>query len=72
MENKNFNNHLKEFCERKNITAYELSKITGISQTYCYRLLKNEMTNPSLKIVRQIAVSINLNYEGFLNNTELY
>lgn len=72
MENKEFTEYLKEYCLKKSITAYELSNLTGISRTYCYRLLRGEMKNPSLKIVRQISVILNLNYEDFLNNTELY
>lgn len=72
MENKDFTEYLKEFCLKKGITAYELSEITGISRTYCYRLLKGEMKNPSLKIIRTINVTLNLNYEDFLNNTTLY
>lgn len=72
MEEKEFIDYLIEFCKRRSITAYELSKTTGVSQTYCYKLLKGEMKNPSLKIVRLISVTMNLNYEEFLNNTTLY
>lgn len=72
MENKEFTEYLKEYCINKGITAYELSELTGISRTYCYRLIKGEMTNPSLRIIRQINVTLNLNYEDFLNNTNLY
>ena len=40
--------------------------------TYCYKLLKGQMKNPSIKIIRQIGVSMKLNYEDFLNDVELY
>lgn len=72
LENEQFTDYLIKYCEKKRITAYELSKITGVSQTYCYRLLKGQMKNPSLKIVRLIGVTMKLNYEDYLNNTELY
>lgn len=72
MENKHFTDYLIEYCDKKRITAYELSKITGISKTYCYKLLKKEMENPSIKIIRQIGVTMNLNYEDFLNDVTLY
>lgn len=72
LENIQFIDYLIEYCERKKITAYELSKITGLSKTYCYRLLKKEMNNPSLKVIRLIGVSMNLNYEDFLNNVTLF
>lgn len=72
MENKQFTEYLIEYCEKKRITAYELSKITGISKTYCYKLLKKEMENPSIKTIRQIGITMNLNYEDFLNNITLY
>lgn len=72
MENKHFTDYLIEYCDKKRITAYELSKITGISKTYCYKLLKKEMENPSIKIIRQIGVTMNINYEDFLNDVTLY
>lgn len=72
LENKHFTDYLIEYCDKKRITAYELSKITGISKTYCYKLLKKEMENPSIKIIRQIGVTMNLNYEDFLNDVTLY
>lgn len=72
LENKQFTEYLIEYCEKKRITAYELSKITGISKTYCYKLLKKEMENPSIKTIRQIGITMNLNYEDFLNNITLY
>lgn len=72
LENKHFTDYLIEYCDKKRITAYELSKITGISKTYCYKLLKKEMENPSIKIIRQIGVTMNINYEDFLNDVTLY
>ena len=72
MESKHFTDYLIEYCDKKRITAYELSKITGISKTYCYKLLKKEMENPSIKIIRQIGVTMNINYEDFLNDVTLY
>lgn len=70
--NKQFTEYLQEYCEMKQITAYELANITGVSRTYCYKLLKGQMKNPSIKIIRQIGVTMKLNYEEFLNDVELY
>lgn len=70
--NKQFTEYLIEYCKKKRITAYELSNRTGVSMTYCYKLLKGQMKNPSIKIIRQIGVSMKLNYEDFLNDVELY
>lgn len=72
LEYKQFTEYLIEYCDKKRITAYELSKLTGISKTYCYKLLKGEMKNPSIKVIRQISVTMKLNYEDYLNDVSLY
>lgn len=71
MNHMQFTDYLIEYCDKKRITAYQLSKITGVSMTYCYRLLRGEMNNPSIKIIRQIGITMKLNYEQFLNNIEI-
>ena len=52
---------LQEYCKKNNITAYKLSKITGLSNTYCYRLLKGTMTNPSITTINKISRALDLN-----------
>ena len=51
---------LQSYCKENNITAYKLSKLTGISITYSYRLLKGEMNNPSLSIINKITRSLDI------------
>ncbi|MGL4107035.1 helix-turn-helix domain-containing protein [Clostridium sp. LP20] len=52
------NEKLRQYCLEHNINAYKLSKITGVSMTYCYRLLKDEMDNPSISTLNRIAIAL--------------
>lgn len=46
---------IKNIREKKNITIYRLSKITGINRPYLTQLENNKKFNPSLKIMYKIA-----------------
>ena len=43
-----------EYCKKNGITAYMLSRYTNVSPTYCYKLLRREMKNPSNWIANRI------------------
>ena len=60
---------LQDYCKNNNITAYKLSKITGLSNTYCYRLLKGTMTNPSITTINKISkgLGLNIKIKGWCN-----
>ena len=72
MESIEFTKYLKMYCKKKGITAYELSHMSGVSMSYCYRLLNGEMKNPSLRIVRDLSYALDINYEQFLNNITVH
>jgi len=57
---------LKKYCRKNNITAYNLSKISGVSLTYCYRLLRGEMNNPSISTINRIAIALEVEVSDFL------
>ncbi|WP_396136465.1 helix-turn-helix domain-containing protein [Clostridium sp. SHJSY1] len=57
--------YLQKYCKENNITAYKLSRISGVSNTYCYRLLRGEMNNPSISTINRIAISLGLNVGDF-------
>lgn len=46
---------IKNIREKKNMTLYRLSKITGINRPYLTQLENNQKFNPSLKIMYKIA-----------------
>ncbi len=46
---------IKNIREKKNITIYRLSKITGISRPYLTQLENNKKFNPSLATMYKIA-----------------
>ena len=46
---------IKNIREKKNITIYRLSKMTGINRPYLTQLENNKKFNPSLKIMYKIA-----------------
>jgi len=56
---------LQKYCEDNNITAYRLSKISGVSLTYSYRLLRGEMNNPSIGTMNRIAMAFDLEIRDF-------
>lgn len=46
---------IKNIRERKNLTIYKLSKMTGINRSYLTQLENNKKFNPSLKTMYAIA-----------------
>lgn len=60
------NEKLKKYCEENSISAYKLSKLSGVSMTYCYRLLKDEMKNPSISTLNRIAIALGVKIEELL------
>lgn len=46
---------IKNIRERKNLTIYKLSKMTGINRSYLTQLENNKKFNPSLKTMYSIA-----------------
>ena len=51
---------IKNVREKKNITLYRLSKITGINRPYLTQLENNKKFNPSLSTMYKIANALNV------------
>lgn len=66
-----FVNYLREYCEKNYITAYELSKKSDVSMTYCYRLLGGQMENPSIKVIIKISQALDISYSQFFTNMKI-
>lgn len=60
------NEKLKIYCSDHNINAYRLSKLSGVSLTYCYRLVKDEMDNPSISTLNRIALGLGIDVKELL------
>lgn len=52
---------IKNIRLNKKITIYELSKSTGLSRTYIRNLENNKRTNPTLKVLLDIANALDVN-----------
>ena len=61
---------MQKYCKKNNITAYKLSKISGVSLTYCYRLLRGEMNNPSISTINRIAIALGLEIGDFFREDD--
>ncbi|MBQ9658041.1 MAG: helix-turn-helix domain-containing protein [Clostridia bacterium] len=60
---------IKEVREKKNITLYKLSKLTGISRTYLTELENNKKTNPSLETMYKISLALNVSIRSLFYST---
>lgn len=47
---------IKDIREEKEISLYQLSKMTGISYSYLFDLENNRKDNPTLKVLHKISI----------------
>ena len=52
---------IKEIREKKDITLYRLSKMTGLSRTYLRNLENNKKNNPTIESLNKIAIALKVN-----------
>lgn len=52
--------NIKKIREKKNITIYKLSKITGLSRTYIRNLENNKNVNPTINSLFSISNALNV------------
>lgn len=52
---------IKNIRERKNLTIYKLSKLTGINRAYLTQLENNKRFNPTMQILDKIANALDVN-----------
>lgn len=53
--------YIKNIRERKNLTIYKLSKLTGINRAYLTQLENNKKFNPTMQILDRIANALDVN-----------
>lgn len=57
---------IKNIREKKGITIYRLSKITGINRPYLTELENNKKFNPSLRTMYKIAHALNVKMDDLV------
>jgi len=52
--------HIKRICKEKNITGYQLSKMTGISNSLLYKILREDTADPQISTLIKIADALDV------------
>ena len=52
--------HRKRICKEKNITGYQLSKMTGISNSLLYKILREDTADPQISTLIKIADALDV------------
>ena len=60
---------LKSIREAKGITKYRLAKLSGVSQTYIYRIEQGEIKNPRRDTLQSLARGLNISLVELLGET---
>lgn len=60
---------LKAFREARGITKYRLAKITGVSETYLYRLERGLIENPRRDTLQKLAAGLNIALAQLIGET---
>lgn len=61
-------NRITELCNEKNITIYELSKLSGIRATTIYSIINGKSNNPSIISIENICKGLNISVREFFDN----
>ena len=55
--------HIKKICKEKNITGYQLSKMTGISNSLLYKILREDTADPQVSTLIKIADALDVSLD---------
>lgn len=55
--------HIKRICKEKNITGYQLSKMTGISNSLLYKILREDTADPQVSTLIKIADALDVSLD---------
>lgn len=69
MELKSLAARLKTFRQGKGLTKYRLAKLSGISETYLYRLELGEIKNPRRDTLQKLAQGLNITLAQLIGET---
>lgn len=65
----NLATRLKLFREAKGLTKYRLDKLSGVSQTYIYRIEKGEIKNPRRDTLQSLAKGLDVTLARLIGET---
>jgi len=61
---------LKALREARGVTKYRLAKLSGVSQTYIYRIERGEIKNPRRDTLQTLAQGLNITVAQLIGETE--
>lgn len=61
---------IREERTKKNISAYKISKVTGISLAYISELENGKADNPTINILRKICETIDVSVDELLGKVD--
>lgn len=64
-------NRILSLCERRGITIYQLSQMSGVSHSTIDNLINRNTFNPRIKTLHKIATAFSLTVAEFLDFPEL-
>lgn len=64
-------NRILSLCERRGITIYQLSQMSGVSHSTIDNLINRNTFNPRIKTLHKIATAFSLTVAEFLDFSEL-
>ena len=59
---------IKELCNEKSITIYELGKLSGIRATTIYSIIDGKSNNPSIISIENICKGLNVSVRDFFDD----
>lgn len=62
----NFTQNLNAILLKKGLTGYQLAQMTNISESYIYKLIRGDMSNPSINIIKLISFCLDVDTDTFL------
>ena len=62
---------ISSLCQRRGITLYQLSKMSGVSHSTLDNIINRNTFNPRIKTLPNIATAFNLTVAEFLDFEEL-
>ena len=62
---------ISSLCQRRGITLYQLSKMSGVSHSTLDNIINRNTFNPRIKTLQKIATAFNLTVAEFLDFEEL-
>lgn len=59
--------NIRRIAEEKDMSIYQVMKKSKVSMAYIYDLANNKQNNPSIYILKKIAVALEVSIEDLIN-----